>query len=150
MILDRAFAQMFGTGPIRPVPSLCYGLWLVRDIITMGCVFSLPPVIAQRLQGQGLGLSERTAALASQVAVPVISQAPATALHLTGLDLYNRGSVSLQQRISFVQAEFGKTLGARVLRGLVPYCVGAVINREIRVVAHAALSKPDLGLYGLK
>jgi hypothetical protein len=116
----------------------------------MGCVFSLPPVIAQRLQGQGLELSERSAALASQLAVPIISQAPATALHLTGLDLYNRGGLSLQQRIAFVQAEFGKTLGARVLRGLVPYCVGAVLNREIRVGSHAALSRPDLGLYDLK
>jgi hypothetical protein len=134
---------MFGTGPVRPVPGLCYGVWLVRDVITMGCVFSLPPMLAQRLQDQGqLGLSERSASLASQLAVPVVAQAPATALHLTGLDLYNRGAASLHQRLLFLQAEFGKTLGARVLRGLVPYCAGAVINRELRMGAHAALSQP--------
>jgi hypothetical protein len=70
-----------------------------------------------------------------QFAVPVLAQVPATALHLGGLDAYNRtacNSANRNSRLAFLRAEYGKTLAARMVRGLAPYFLAAVVNQELK------------------
>ena len=127
---DRAFARMFGTIKAAPVPAPSYAFWLARDLISMGCVFSIPPILSSYLQVNPLikyalhnsnapltshlislafqettALGERASGLAAQFTVPLLAQAPLSALHLSGLDFYNRRGVSTTDRIEFLRAE---------------------------------------------
>jgi len=142
---------MFGTIKAAPVPAPSYAFWLARDLISMGCVFSIPPILSSYLQ-ETTALGERASGLAAQFTVPLLAQAPLSALHLSGLDFYNRRGVSTTDRIEFLRAEFGKTVAARIVRGLVPYFIGAVVNREMRAELRAPvllLPEPSPGKLNL-
>ena len=49
----------------------------------------------------------------------------------------------MSARVAFVRAEYGKTLLARVFRGLAPYFLAAVVNRELKAALGAALEARD-------
>jgi len=134
IIKDRAFARMFGTVAPRGVPSATYLFWLARDVLSMACVFSLPPVVATKLDAMLGPGREHLHLNLSQFMVPMACQFPAAVLHLSGLDHYNNHGVSLSARFNFLRKAFAPTVAVRVLRGLVPYCAGAVANRELRLI----------------
>merc|ERR1719379_2995500 len=48
---DRAFARLFGTSAPTSVPMGSYASWLGRDVVSMGVVFTLPPVVWKQLAG---------------------------------------------------------------------------------------------------
>ena len=51
---------------------------------------------------------------------------------LHGLDLYNRGVATSEERASFVKQEYVKTTLARMARILPAFGVGGVVNKYIR------------------
>lgn len=150
---DRAFARMFGFGVARNIPAASYALWMTRDILASAAIYALPPVLSVALQ-DATRISERAASVSTQFAVPILAQVPCTAFHLGGLDCYNNANATVSARWAIMRAEYGKTLLARVFRGLAPYFLAAVVNRELKAAmelalearGHAQLSEPEAPL----
>jgi len=127
---DRAFTRMFGLKPPTGLPWGTYGLFGARDALTIFASFTLPPIIARRMQT--LGYSEEFALNAAQIVCPIGIQFFSTPLHLTGLNLYNCPQYTLSERAAFVRREYLKSALARCMRILPAFGIGGVFNRKLR------------------
>ena len=136
VLKDKAFARMFGSGPPRPLPVPSYGLFAMRDSMTILASFSLPPLFSARLQKQGV--EKGKADFITQLATPVGMQIFSVPLHLLGLDLYNNpdrpglGPAAASGRINFIRKEYMKTLAARMARIFPAFGCGGVVNKYLR------------------
>lgn len=140
LIKDRKFAQLFGTGPPRPVGMPTMTLFALRDCMTIFASFNLPPVLGPHLQkeldkrGWGLIGGQTGAQFLAPAAVQVLS----TPMHLLGLDLYNRGDngkggkVPWSDRAKMVWKNWGVSTAARVCRIVPAFGVGGVVNAKVR------------------
>ena len=131
IVKDRAFARMFGKGGPRPMPYSCFGLFAGRDSMTILASFSLPGLIARKLESD-FAVNSKKADVAAQLITPVSMQIFSTPLHLAGLDLYNRSGVTFYERFSFISQEYAKTTLARMARIFPAFGIGGVVNKKIR------------------
>ena len=137
---DRAFARMYGVIKPKALPFTSYGIFFARDTLAMAFIFSLPPVIAPRIreavaEGQ-LPMSERQAALATQLATPVLSQIFTTPLHLLGLSIYNATNAPLSHHLSSLRETYPPTVLLRMFRIIPAFSVGGVVNKGLRTEWH--------------
>jgi len=118
----------------KPVPTLSYVVWLLRDILTAFSAFTLPPILRDQWE---------VPTLASRFAGPVVAQYFTTPLHLTGLILYNDNDNNSDnnddQQLQKVQRIVGKvrdklpdTIVARQLRIIPGFSVGGICNSFLR------------------
>lgn len=135
LIKDRKFAQLFGTGPPRPVGLPTMTLFALRDCMTIFASFNIPPLLGPQLQkhfdSKEFGVvSGQTAA---QFCAPAAIQILSTPMHLLGLDLYNRGEkVSWKDRAQVVWKNWGVSTAARVCRIVPAFGIGGVVNAKVR------------------
>ncbi|KAF2094238.1 hypothetical protein NA57DRAFT_46756 [Rhizodiscina lignyota] len=133
---DSKYTQMFGvrTSVPRPVPLATYGLYTIRDCLTIFASFNLPALIAPRLPMDAIPLIERniSSMSAAQVLAPAGIQLFSTPLHLLGLDLYNRTHVTWAERWSKVKSEWGMSTFARMGRIIPAFGFGGVVNAAVR------------------
>ena len=130
---DAQFTKMFGTVAARPLPPISYGLFAVRDSMTMFASFNLPSLL-----GPSLPLPEaaeryisRTSTM--QFIAPAAMQLFSTPIHLLGLDLYNRNeSTRFADRLSKVRVDWIKSALARMCRIVPAFGVGGVVNNGMR------------------
>ena len=130
---DAAFARIFGsTVQAAPkVPPSAYGAWAARDIIGMGVVFVLPPVVAPYLADY-TGLSQRSAETISQFVLPMAVQPLVAPFHQLGyLTSYNP-TAPLSSHIPEIWKTVNGVVVARWIRGFPPYCIGATANKSFR------------------
>ena len=128
---DRAYARMFGKGAPRPISWKTLGLFGIRDGMTILASFCLPHIISAKLQ-EKVEMSKSTADITAQLTSPLVIQFFSCPLHLFGLDLYNRPVASSEQRLSFIQKEYNKTVMARLSRILPAFGIGGIVNTKIR------------------
>lgn len=131
ILKDRAFAQMFGTGAPRAMPTSSMALFGMRDSMTILASFSLPGIIAKEMQ-EKLGTGKTAADTSAQLFTPVTMQIFSTPLHLFGLDLYNRSNMTASERLRFIKQEYLKTTLARMSRIFPAFGIGGVVNKSIR------------------
>jgi hypothetical protein len=127
---DRAFTRMFGLKPPSNLPMSTYGLFAIRDSLTIAASFTIPPMIASSLQKQGY--TKEFSLNAAQLTCPLMVQFFSTPLHLAGLDLYNNPQHTTAERLSFVGREYLKSAFARMGRIFPAFGVGGVFNRKLR------------------
>lgn len=138
VLKDKAFARMFGKGDPRPMHFSSLALFGARDSMTILASFSLPGIISKQLQ-QDCGVAKLTADTSAQLVTPCAMQFLSTPLHLLGLDIYNRPTVSGGDRIRFVQQEYVKTALARIARIFPAYGIGGVVNKYMRKTGNGML-----------
>lgn len=131
VLKDKAYARMFGKGDPRPLPSMSYLLFAVRDSATIFASFSLPKPASIYAQ-ENFGWTPFFADTFFQLLTPISMQILSCPLHLLGLDLYNRSEVSTAERVSFIQREYVKTVLARMARIFPAFGIGGVINNHAR------------------
>ena len=68
----------------------------------------------------------------AQFIAPAVVQVASTPLHLLGLDLYNRGHISFQERWSLVRTAWFPSVCARIARIVPAFGVGGVVNTGVR------------------
>jgi hypothetical protein len=132
---DRAFAKLFGATLPVGVPTGSYLAWLSRDVISMGVVFTLPPIVGKQVSGV-VG-SERAGTLAAQFGLPLVMQFVTTPMHLLGYEIYNNPNGTVADRIEFLKKDYLKNVGMRMVRMVPPWSVGVSGNREIRAYLRA-------------
>ena len=132
---DSQFTRMFGvatTAASQRIPPASYALFAMRDCLTIFASFNLPPLLAPSLP-----ISEATEryisrASAAQFMAPAAFQLVSTPLHLLGLDLYNRGAMSLRDRLAKVRVDWLKSSLARMCRIVPAFGFGGVVNNGMR------------------
>jgi hypothetical protein len=127
---DRAFARLFGTSVPVSVPMGSYASWLGRDVVSMGVVFTLPPVVGKKIAG--VAGSERAGTVAAQFCLPLVMQFLTTPLYLLGYEIYNNPKGAAADRLKFLQKDYFKNVGMRMMRMVPPWSVGTTGNRELK------------------
>ena len=123
----------------RPVTLPSYGLFALRDCMTVFASFNVPPLLGPVLSrklgnnrdGQKVWVSGQTLA---QFAAPAMVQIVSTPVHLLGLDIYNRPAVTAgwRDRWGMIKKNWGVSVVARVCRIVPAFGVGGVVNYRVR------------------
>ncbi|KAF2403496.1 hypothetical protein EJ06DRAFT_535983 [Trichodelitschia bisporula] len=130
---DTHFTRLFGLSSPRALPPATYALFTLRDCLTIGASFNLPPLLAPYVP---LGLRQVTGWRPESVAqfiAPAAVQVVSTPMHLLGLDWYNRaGGEGVGGRWRRVRGAWGVSVLARVGRIVPAFGVGGVVNSGVR------------------
>ena len=128
--------------PTTQVPKISYGLFCLRDSITIFASFNIPPLIAPSIPTALASTPDMKAALA-QFACPALMQFVSTPMHLLGLDLYNRqppGGLSFAtERWPRIRRDYISSSFARMGKIVPAYGVGGVVNVNMRKALMDAL-----------
>jgi hypothetical protein len=137
---DAAFARIFGSGSgatAPKVPPAAYGAWAARDVLGMGVVFALPPVVAPYV-ADATGLSQRSAETVSQFVLPMAVQPLVAPFHQLGYLVSYSPGAPLAAHLAEVRKTLNGVVVARWIRGFPPYCIGATANKNIRYELRSA------------
>lgn len=133
MVKDTQYTKMFGTVSARPIPPVTFGLFAVRDCLTIFASFNLPHMIAPNLPLSVGAEKYISRASAAQFLAPAGIQLLSTPFHLMGLDLYNRnGGTKLVDRLRKVRTDWLMSSVARMCRIVPAFGFGGVINNGMR------------------
>ena len=133
MYKDSQFTKMFGTVSGHKVPPVTYGLFAVRDCMTIFASFNLPPLLAPHIPLSEAAEKYISQASVAQFLIPASMQLISTPFHLLGLDLYNRnGGTPLSDRLRKVRVDWLKSSLARMCRIVPAFGVGGVVNTRVR------------------
>lgn len=143
LVKDILFAKMFGKQDVvkeagevaknvakRSVPPATYGIFLMRDTLTIGAGFTLPPVVASGLHS-ATGMERKNADKVAQLATPMGMQLICTPMHLLALNMYNTPEAPLKQRAQEVWATCPQSTFVRMLRFCCAYGFGGLLNKEL-------------------
>ncbi|KAJ3405394.1 hypothetical protein CcCBS67573_g00570 [Chytriomyces confervae] len=128
---DKLLTHWCSLGPARPFPMSSYGLFGLRDSLTVAASFSLPPFLSAALQSNS-SLSKTSCDSISQLALPCMVQFISTPIHLFGLDYYNHPSATVMQRVQVVKRDFIPATLARMGRILPAFGFGGLVNNKTR------------------
>ncbi|KAI9933472.1 hypothetical protein ASPWEDRAFT_114854 [Aspergillus wentii DTO 134E9] len=143
---DARFARIFGAPPppsstprsapppVKKVPNVSYGLFCLRDSITIFASFNIPALIAPSIPDYVASTPGMKAAIA-QFSCPALMQFASTPMHLLGLDLYNRqpaGGLGWQERLLRIRRDYVPSCFARMGKIVPAYGVGGVANVRMR------------------
>lgn len=128
---DILYTKWFGRGEPRPVPAMSYGCYTLRDFVTIFAAFNLPPVAAKYLH-QNFDISDKTAAISSQLLCPCAVQLLTTPIHLYGIDAYNNPNSTFKEHSSLIRQELAESTIARVGRIFAAFGMGGLVNSFIR------------------
>eukprot|EP00520_Triparma_pacifica_P018813 CAMPEP_0118632598 /NCGR_PEP_ID=MMETSP0785-20121206/532_1 /TAXON_ID=91992 /ORGANISM="Bolidomonas pacifica, Strain CCMP 1866" /LENGTH=318 /DNA_ID=CAMNT_0006523383 /DNA_START=193 /DNA_END=1146 /DNA_ORIENTATION=+ len=133
MMKDSLYAKAFGGSAAspRPMPSITYGLWGLRDCLVISSSFVLPPILQSALVNK-LDMEESKAKTTAQIFCPIATQFIAGPVQLLGLDYYNRPGTTLSSRLSLLASEFTTIVSARIARIAPAYGIGGVGNNYVR------------------
>jgi hypothetical protein len=132
ILQDRAYAQIFGKGAARGLPGITWALFIFRDASNLFMSFSLPQKIADWTASPGDSATHAKRRQEAQFALPIGSQVYSTALHVLGLDFYNRQNMSFGARLPQVAAQFPQALALRLIRLGGVFSIGGVGNTHLR------------------
>jgi len=143
LVKDILFAKMFGKQDVvkeageaakaaakRSVPPATYGIFLMRDTLTIGAGFTLPPLVAGGLQSSA-GMEPKVADKVAQIATPMGMQLVCTPLHLLALNMYNTPQAPWAQRAQEVWATCPQSTFVRMLRFCCAYGFGGLLNKDL-------------------
>ncbi|RMJ28680.1 hypothetical protein PHISP_00429 [Aspergillus sp. HF37] len=140
---DARFTKLFGASPpssshsaaaTPQVPKTSYGLFCLRDSVTIFASFNIPPLIAHTIP-DAVAPSEGMKAAMAQFACPALMQFVSTPMHLLGLDLYNRqpaGGLPWQERGARIRRDYVSSSFARMAKIVPAFGVGGVVNVRMR------------------
>ncbi|KAJ3125289.1 hypothetical protein HK098_000414 [Nowakowskiella sp. JEL0407] len=126
---DQFLARLYGgsTNP-KPLPLSSYSLFAVRDVLTMGACFTLPPYLSEAIQEHYPKLGKAKSDTLSQFLLPTSMQLITTPLHLLALDIYNNPTKTISDRVRFLIRESPATLLTRMIRVLPAYGCGGTVS----------------------
>ncbi|KAJ6180352.1 hypothetical protein N7519_010813 [Penicillium mononematosum] len=122
------------SAPTLQIPKVSYGLFCLRDSITIWASFNIPALIAPSVP-DFLASSSTMKSSIAQFACPAAMQFASTPMHLLGLDLYNRqpaGGLRWTERVARIRRDYVPSCFARMGKIVPAYGVGGVVNVRMR------------------
>lgn len=132
---DSMFAVWFGKGSAASAlafPATSWGLFIFRDVLTVGAGFIFPQMVSNALVKNGVIKSQATSDIVSQLTVPMAFQTVLTPIHLMALDVYNRPGKPVNDRVNYISSIFKESFAVRIARVGVVYGIAGVGNKFIR------------------
>jgi len=131
---DSHFTRLFSNTAPRPLPLPTYGLFFMRDCLTIFASFNAPPLLAPYIPDQLVpsALNQVSKQSIVQFVAPATVQFASTPLHLLGLNLYNHSHITLRERLQLVKQDWMKSSLARIARIVPAFGVGGVVNTSVR------------------
>lgn len=129
---DSELARICGKGPRREFPKMGYLNLAMRDMLSMGSTFTLPPVLGTLLKTAGMPSS--LASNIAQTSCPVLAQTVQAPFHLMALSYYNSPDFTFSERIQSVKQLYKGTVLARMARALPCYGAGGVLNTNLQTM----------------
>lgn len=134
ILKDRYFAQVFSGRPPEKFPLMSWGLFVVRDLMTIAAGFTVPAYVSQSLQDRAIITNEKVANAVAQVGVPVTAQLLLTPIHILSLDFYMNKVSEMKGRWQRVVHNAPDSTAIRMGRVLFAYGIGGVFNTNLRNV----------------
>ncbi|KAJ5708205.1 hypothetical protein N7488_008006 [Penicillium malachiteum] len=125
------------------IPKISYGLFCLRDSITIFASFNVPSLIAPSIP-DFIAETPRMKSTIAQFSCPALMQFFSTPMHLLGLDLYNRqppGGLPWSDRAARIRRDYISSSFARMGKIVPAYGVGGVVNVRMRAALMAKLEK---------
>lgn len=127
---DRAYIRLFENQTLR-FPYVSYGLFAVRDSLTIGSTFVVKKDLV-RLLHQEYDMSYNVADLVSSFTIPIITQLFSTPLHILALDVYRRPYASATKRLLHIHQLYSSVCVGRMARMIPSFGVGSYLNDILR------------------
>jgi len=133
IVKDVVFVKIFGAVgeaakiPKR-VPATTYGLFMMRDTLTIAGGFTVPPLVSGVLQSSA-SIEPSAADKIAQLISPMGMQLICTPVHLLALDMYNVKHASVSQRLVNVWETAPQATLIRMFRFLGAYGLGGLTNK---------------------
>lgn len=140
LVKDVAFAKLFGTAKdaasqakqaAKKVPPATYGLFLMRDTLTIAGGFTVPPVVSSLLISTKCVQKPATADKLAQLISPMGMQLVCTPLHLLALNMFNEPNATMTERLRAVWRTTPEATFIRMFRFLGAYGIGGLSNKSI-------------------
>lgn len=126
---DREYAKLFNQ-PERTFPKLSYGLFALRDAMTIGASFIVKKDAIQYLEKRGW--SHNLADLTASFLVPMSAQLFSTPIHIWSFDIYQRPTDTWKQRWDHMVRLYPSVCLGRMIRIIPAFGIGGYINDMIR------------------
>jgi hypothetical protein len=138
ILKDRAFAQQFGTGVVKAVPTKSLAIWTFRDFFAMYAFMTLPPIVG-KFVGEKTQ-NEKFGQYFAQFAIPLGFCYILVPIHLWGYDAYNNPQHTFGQTMDLIRKDYNKAVVLKMIRSLPPWTVGVIANTELRKSIGKALA----------
>jgi hypothetical protein len=141
ILKDRYFARVFN-GKAPPVfPLASWGLFCVRDLLTIGAGFNFPDAASSFLQQNNYITNPVIADRVSQVSVPMAAQLILSPIHVLSLDIYNRVGQSWRSRYGYIKGIYLETSSMRMGRVCCAYGIAGVSNKNLKASLRAQFAR---------
>lgn len=132
VLKDRYFAQKFSGGPVKKFPAISWSLFIIRDSMTIGAGFSLPPLVSSLLYKKKIVHKKSTADKVSQLLTPMAAQFVLTPVHILALDFYNNKVSTWGSRLKVISSIYVEATVIRFGRVLCAYGIAGIFNVNLR------------------
>jgi hypothetical protein len=129
ILKDRYLAQMFGSGPVQ-FPLSSYGFFTGRDLVIIGASFHGPQYVTPWFR-EKTGWDYDNANTLAQLLCPGLAQIVATPLHIMGLDVYNRPTLTFAERMKGMLKRILEPLGVRMCRQMYVFGLGSIAVKKV-------------------
>lgn len=124
---DKEYAKFYQTKSTANFPKISYGLFALRDGLTIISSFNIKHKARHVLQDD-YGFSHTNAELIASFGVPMFAQFFSTPLHILAMDIYDNPVSSFKNRMSAIAKGYGSVCSGRMLRIIPAFGMGGYIN----------------------
>lgn len=117
---DKVYARLFDQQK-KHFPRISYGLFAIRDSMTIGSSFILKKDVTHLLDSY---MPHNTADFFSSLVLPMTAQLFSTPIHILAIDYYQRPDASMKERLQLIKTMYGSICSGRVLRVIPAFCAG--------------------------
>jgi hypothetical protein len=131
---DKYFAQVFSGKPATKFPAMSWGLFVCRDLLTIGAGFNLPALASSYALANNIFpmLTKAQTQKVVQIGVPMSAQLFLTPIHLLALDFYNNKVSNASARSKSVFSVYPEATTIRMGRVLCAYGIAGIANIGLR------------------
>lgn len=126
---DREYAKLFNQ-PEKKFPKISYGLFAMRDALTIAASFIIKKDVIQYLEKKGW--AHNIADLTACFLVPMGAQLFSTPIHIWAFDIYQRPQDTWKQRWDHMVRLYPSVCLGRMIRIIPAFGIGGYINDMIR------------------
>jgi len=124
---DKEYSKFYQTKNMDNFPKISYGLFAIRDGLTIISSFNLKHKARHVLQDE-YGYSHNQAELIASFGVPMFAQLFSTPAHILALDIFDNPVSTMKNRMSAIAKGYFSVCSGRVLRIIPAFGMGGYIN----------------------
>jgi hypothetical protein len=127
---DKEYAKLYNTKNMDNFPKISYGLFFLRDGLTIISSFNLKHQFRRYLQAE-YDMPHVQAELAASFATPMFAQLFSTPLHIMAMDIFDNPNATWAQRMAAIKKGYMSVCTGRILRIIPAFGAAGYINDTV-------------------